>query len=137
MTLTHVIDAKLDRAQRSKLGVEPDTTWPQSRLARLRTRTGEKGGVSAIGFALAAPILVGLLVPAADCGTAFSQQPEFQQTGKSIHEKNERSRPVPSLPQFTLQRTDEGLSLYLFANAEPCAHTSAVANLMAHSEVLP
>jgi Flp pilus assembly protein TadG len=41
--------------------------------------TRAKGGTSAVEFALAAPILIGLLVPVADLGMAFSQQIEVQQ----------------------------------------------------------
>jgi Flp pilus assembly protein TadG len=38
-----------------------------------------KGGTSAVEFALAAPILMGLLVPVADLGTAFAQRQQVQQ----------------------------------------------------------
>jgi Flp pilus assembly protein TadG len=41
--------------------------------------TRAKGGASAVEFALAAPVLLGLLVPVADLGMAFSQQIEVQQ----------------------------------------------------------
>jgi Flp pilus assembly protein TadG len=38
-----------------------------------------EGGTSAVEFALAAPILMGLLVPMADLGMAFSDQIQVQQ----------------------------------------------------------
>lgn len=78
MTFIHVIDATPDRTQRSKPGVEPGTTWLQSQRVRLGTRIGAKGGISATWFALAlaAPLLVGLLVPVGDLGTAFAPQTE-------------------------------------------------------------
>ena len=53
---------------------------PVRRLAsRLAALVCGEGGTSAVEFALAAPILVGLLVPMADLGMAFSQQIKVQQ----------------------------------------------------------
>jgi len=103
MTFVYVIETKLDSIQRSKRGGEPGATWLRSRLARLRTWTGANVGMSEIGYALAlaAPILVGLLVPVGDVGTAFSQQTELRRAAKSIHEKmwvESGTRPAPIYP---------------------------------------
>jgi Flp pilus assembly protein TadG len=47
--------------------------------SRLAALVCGEGGTSAVEFALAAPLLVGLLVPMADLGMAFSQQIKVQQ----------------------------------------------------------
>jgi len=46
---------------------------------RLAALVCGEGGTSAVEFALAAPILMGLLVPMADLGMAFSDQIQVQQ----------------------------------------------------------
>src|SRR5712691_5743128 len=47
--------------------------------SRLRALVRAERGNAAVEFALAAPILLGLLVPMADLGMAFSQQIKVQQ----------------------------------------------------------
>ena len=55
-------------------------TTPMRRGARrLAALVWGAGGTSAVEFALAAPVLIGLLVPMADLGMAFSQQIKVQQ----------------------------------------------------------
>jgi Flp pilus assembly protein TadG len=54
-----------------------------TRLRRLAGLAGAERGTAAIEFALATPILIGLLVPVADLGMAFSQQIKVQQAAQA------------------------------------------------------
>ncbi len=45
--------------------------------------TRAKGGTAAVEFALAVPVLLGLLVPVVDLGIAFSQQIQVQQAAQA------------------------------------------------------
>ena len=76
-------DNKRDRTQPHGRGGVVGTTWLQRRLARLGVLARGEGGNSAIEFALAAPILLGLLVPLVDLGLAFSKQIEVQQAAQA------------------------------------------------------
>jgi Flp pilus assembly protein TadG len=59
------------------------TTIMQRWLRHAASLVGSERGNSAIEFALAAPMLVGLLVPVADLGMAFSQQMQVQQAAQA------------------------------------------------------
>ncbi len=52
-------------------------------LSRFRRLSRSEHGTSAVEFGLAAPILLGLLVPVADLGIAFSQRIEVQQAAQA------------------------------------------------------
>jgi Flp pilus assembly protein TadG len=62
-----------------KRAVALGKTWLRRSLGRLVVMAGAEQGTSAVEFALAVPILVGLLVPVADLGLAFAQQTQVQQ----------------------------------------------------------
>jgi len=83
MTAIRSIDNKLDRAARDWRGAEFGKTWLPLRLGRLRGLRGAAAGASAIEFALATPLLLGLLMPVADLGLAFSQQIQVQQAAQA------------------------------------------------------
>jgi Flp pilus assembly protein TadG len=53
------------------------------RLSRLALLAGAERGVSAVEFALVAPVLMGLLAPVADLGMAFAQQIQVQQAAQA------------------------------------------------------
>ena len=53
--------------------------WTRGSLSLMRAERGN----AAIEFALATPILIGLLVPVADLGMAFSQQIKVQQAAQA------------------------------------------------------
>ena len=59
----------------TQISPTPIRRWARRLAALVR---GD-GGTSAVEFALAAPVLLGLLVPMADLGMAFSQQIKVQQ----------------------------------------------------------
>src|SRR6266404_8143461 len=61
----------------------PSGEWLRQRLDRLAALAHAKPGNAALEFALAAPILLGLLVPVADLGIAFSQQIQVQQAAQA------------------------------------------------------
>jgi Flp pilus assembly protein TadG len=58
-------------------------TIMQRWMIRLAGVARAEAGNAAIEFALAAPILIGLLVPVADLGMAFSQQIQVQQAAQA------------------------------------------------------
>src|SRR4051812_2892660 len=58
-------------------------TTPHRRFERLRSLVRCDRGTAALEFALSTPILVGLLVPVADLGIAFSQQIQVQQAAQA------------------------------------------------------
>jgi len=78
MTLIRTIDSKLRCAGRP---------WRESRKTPRRGRllgfARADAGNAAVEFALAAPILLGLLVPVADLGIAFSQDIQVQQAAQA------------------------------------------------------
>ena len=65
--------------------------------SELRALAGATSGTSAVEFALAAPLLLGLLTPVADLGLAYSQQIQVQQAAQagaqyaSLHAWNSNS----------------------------------------------
>ena len=59
----------------TQISPTPIRRWARRLAALVRS----DGGTSAVEFALAAPVLLGLLVPMADLGMAFSQQIKVQQ----------------------------------------------------------
>jgi Flp pilus assembly protein TadG len=63
--------------------VATPTTILRRSVRRLAQLMRAKGGNAAIEFALATPILIGLLVPVADLGMAFSQQIKVQQAAQA------------------------------------------------------
>ena len=58
-------------------------TIMQRWASRLAALVRAEGGASAVEFGLAAPVLLGLLVPVADLGMAFSQQLQVQQSAQA------------------------------------------------------
>jgi len=67
----------------NKREVTRRTTGLRRRFADLKGLAHANGGNSAIEFALATPILIGLLVPVADLGIAFSQQLQVQEAAQA------------------------------------------------------
>src|ERR1700686_1697630 len=63
--------------------VATSTTILQRSAHRLASLMRAERGNAAIEFALAAPILIGLLVPVADLGIAMSQQLQVQQAAQA------------------------------------------------------
>src|ERR1700686_5281626 len=63
--------------------VATSTTILQRSAHRLASLMRAEHGNAAIEFALATPILIGLLVPVADLGMAFSQQIKVQQAAQA------------------------------------------------------
>ena len=61
----------------------PPTSILQRSMGRLAHLVGSERGNAAIEFALATPILLGMLVPVADLGIAFSQQLQVQQAAQA------------------------------------------------------
>lgn len=60
------------------------TTTVMRRWSRHLARLGRAiGGTAAVEFGLAAPILMGLLVPVADLGIAFAEQMQVQQAAQA------------------------------------------------------
>ncbi len=97
MTAIRAIDRSLGRAEPGKAGAEFDKTWLQRRLDWPGASPRARAGATTIEFALAAPLLLGLLMPLADLGLAFSQQIQVQQAAQagaeyaSIHPWNTNS----------------------------------------------
>src|ERR1051325_9620439 len=56
---------------------------PDRMTAALSALTRNRRGTSAVEFALAAPILMGLLIPIADLGIAFSVQAQVEQAAQA------------------------------------------------------
>jgi Flp pilus assembly protein TadG len=85
LVMTHIplIVGEPFSAQLDKPKGALSTTRVRRRLARLGGLAPAKGGNAAIEFALATPILIGLLVPVADIGMAFSQQIKVQQAAQA------------------------------------------------------
>ena len=83
MTAIWAINNKLGRAMRDWRGAECGKTWLQRRLDWLGGLAGASAGTTAVEFALAAPLLLGLLMPVADLGLAYSQQIQVQQAAQA------------------------------------------------------
>lgn len=64
------------RAPKAKSGLRLTGSW-------LRKLLRAEGGVSAVEFAIAAPILMALLVPVVDLGLAYSEQIQVQQAAQA------------------------------------------------------
>src|SRR5229473_8165053 len=67
----------------TRTGGRASTTTLRRWAGRLAFLARSERGNSAIEFALATPILLGLLVPVADLGMAFSQQLQVQQAAQA------------------------------------------------------
>jgi len=67
----------------TRTGGRPPTTTLQRWAGRLALLARAERGNAAIEFALATPILLGLLVPVADLGIAFTQQIQVQQAAQA------------------------------------------------------
>ena len=67
----------------TRTGGRASTTTLQRWAGRLALLARAERGNAAIEFALATPILLGLLVPVADLGIAFSQQTQVQQAAQA------------------------------------------------------
>ena len=97
MTATWAINRRLDRAEPDKCGAQCGKTWLQSRLGWPGGLADARAGTTAVEFALAAPLLLGLLMPVADLGLAYSLQIQVQQAAQagaqyaSLHPWNSNS----------------------------------------------
>jgi TadE-like protein len=97
MSADRSIDTKPDPALSGKREIRPGATVTRRRLDWLVRLSGAVNGVTAVEFALAAPILLGLLTPVADLGLAYSQQIQVQQAAQagaqyaSLHPWNSNS----------------------------------------------
>jgi len=67
----------------TRTGGRAPTTTLRRWVGHLASLARAERGNAAIEFALAAPILLGLLVPVADLGIAFSQQIQVQQAAQA------------------------------------------------------
>jgi Flp pilus assembly protein TadG len=84
MTVIRATDRELGLAEPHWRGDECGKTWlPGRRLGWLDGLTRDWAGATAVEFALAAPLLLGLLMPLADLGLAFSRQIQVQQAAQA------------------------------------------------------
>jgi hypothetical protein len=97
MTVIRATDNKRGRAEPGKRGAEFDKTWLARRLRWPEAPWSAETAATAVEFALAAPLLLGLLMPVADLGLAYSQQIQVQQAAQagaqyaSLHPWNSNS----------------------------------------------
>jgi Flp pilus assembly protein TadG len=84
MTVIRATDRELGLAEPHWRGAECGKSWLAGRrFGWLGGLAGDSAGTAAIEFALAAPLLLGLLMPVADLGLAFSRQIQVQQAAQA------------------------------------------------------
>ena len=83
MIAIRAIDRRLGRAEPDRRGAVFGKTWLQCRLGWPGGLARARSGTTAIEFALAAPLLLGLLMPVADLGLAYSLQIQVQQAAQA------------------------------------------------------